>query len=179
MSEIEPDQSLEFRARRKRRAAVTIAVVLLSLAGAFYYASTYFRDSDPKPGPCTTEVAAPVLRPADVSLNVYNATNQRGLALAVSKIAAGRGFKIASVANDPKKATIKQVAQIRHGPTGEESAKLVAQHLPGAVLVKDDRADETVDLVIGNGYRNFGPVPTTTKAGPTLPLCPTVTVQGG
>ena len=178
MSEIEPEESLEFRSRRQRRTAVTIAIVLLSLAGAFYYASTYFSESAPKPGPCTTEVAAPVIKPADVSINVYNSTNQRGLALAVSKIAASRGFKIAAVANDPKKATIKEVAQIRHGAKGAESAKLVAQHLPGAVLVKDDREDETVDLVLGSGYKTFGPVPTVTKSGPTLPPCPTVTVEG-
>ena len=79
-------------------------------------------------------VATPPIKPADVSINVYNATSRRGLALSTSKTAAQRGFKIASVGNDPKDKTIKDVAHIRYGPEGEESAKLLAQHIKGAKL---------------------------------------------
>jgi hypothetical protein len=177
MSEVD-DSAIEVHARRKRRAAVTIALVLLALAGAFYYASSYYRDTAPKPGPCTTEVALPPLRASDVTINVYNATSRRGLALTTSKAAVDRGFKIAAVANDPQGKAIKEVAQIRYGPAGEESAKLLAQHVPGAVLVQDKRKDETIDLALGNKWKQFGPVPKATSAGPTLPLCPTVTVEG-
>jgi hypothetical protein len=177
MSQVD-DEGLEFRARRQRRAAVTIAVVLLSLAGAFYYASTYFRETAPQPGPCTTEVALPPLLPKDVSINVLNATNRRGLALSTSKTAAQRGFKIASVGNDPRNKAIKEPAQIRHGPDGVDSAKLLAQHIKGAKLVKDKRKGDTIDLVLGNGWKAFGPVPAASSVGPTLPPCPTVTVEG-
>ncbi len=177
MSQVD-DDAVEFHARRKRRAGVTIAVILLALAGAFYYASSYYRDTTPKPGPCTTEVAVPPLRTSDVTINVYNATSRRGLALTTSKAAVDRGFKVAAVANDPKGKPIKEVAQIRYGPAGEESAKLLAQHVPGAVLIDDKRKDETVDLALGDKWKQFGPVPKPTSAGPTLPPCPTVTVEG-
>lgn len=178
MSLVDDAEALEFRARRRRRATVTLAVLLLALAGAFYYASTYFRDTAPKPGPCTTEVVEAPLRPADVTVNVYNATSRSGLALTTSKRAADRGFKIALVANDPQNKTIKEAAHIRYGPEGEESAKLLAQHIKGAKLVKGKRKGDTIDLVLGNAWKEFGPVPKQTSTGPTLPPCPTVTVGG-
>ncbi|GAA6527675.1 LytR C-terminal domain-containing protein [Intrasporangium sp. DVR] len=178
MSLVDDADALEFRARRRRRATVTLAVLLLGLAGAFYYASTYFRETTPRPGPCTTVVAQAPLTPADVTINVYNATGRQGLALATSKRAADRGFKIANVSNDPLKKTIKAPAQIRYGPAGEESAKLLAQHVKGAVLARDKRKGDTVDLVLGNAWKQFGPAPTATATGPALPPCPTVTIEG-
>ena len=64
MSEVVDEDDRTYRVRRQRRSTIVIAVVLLSLAGAFYYASTYFRDTTPTPGPCTTEVPTAALRPA-------------------------------------------------------------------------------------------------------------------
>jgi len=178
MSLVDEDEALEFHARRRRRATVTITVVILALAGAFYYASSYFRETTPQPGPCTTVLATPALKPADVSINVYNATSRRGLALSTSKAAAQRGFKIASVGNDPKDKTIKDVAHIRYGPEGEESAKLLAQHITGAKLILDKRKGDAIDLALGTTWKGFGPVPTPTTQGATLPPCPTITVEG-
>src|SRR6187397_1517938 len=103
MSEIvDEDGARGYRVRRQRRSVIVIAVVLLALAGAFYYASTYFRASEPQAGPCTTEPVVVPLRPSDVSLNVYNATKRAGLAAAASKTARDRGFKVKVVGNDPK-----------------------------------------------------------------------------
>lgn len=168
-----------YRARRHARATVVMAAVLLALAGAFYYASTYFRASEPSSGPCTTKPPVVALKPADVSVNVYNATNRRGLALATSKTVLARGFKVAAVANDPKGATIKAVAQIRYGPAGAESARLLYRHVPGAVFFNDKRKADTIDLVLGNAWKNLGPVPSPTPTKPGLPPCPTITVTAG
>lgn len=169
------DDGYEYHAKRQRRATVTIAVLLLGLAGAFYYASTYFRDTEPTAGPCTTIVPTPELRPADVSVNVYNSTNRRGLAGAVAKDVDKRGFKVKAVANDPLHKTIKKAAEIRFGPAGEASAKVLAAHVPGAVMVKDKRKDDTVDLVLGAAWKKLGPAPKQATPTPTLPLCPGVT----
>lgn len=178
MSETTEQDGYEYRVRRQRRSTVTIAVILLTLAGAFYYASSYFSDSAPKPGPCTTEQVAVELKPADVAVNVYNATARKGLALAVSKVVIDRGFRVKVVANDPLAKPIAQVAQIRFGPTGEASAKLLAKHVPGAALVNDKRKGDTIDLSIGNAYKAFGPIPKVATATATLRQCPTVTVGG-
>ena len=178
MSEVVDEDDRTYRVRRQRRSTIVIAVVLLTLAGAFYYASTYFRDTTPKPGPCTTEVAADPLRPADVSLNVYNATSRKGLAAAVAKGAAGRGFSVKAIGNDPKDSGLKQVAQIRFGPEGAASARLLKTHVPQAVFVNDKRKGDTIDLVVGAAWKSFGKEPVVATPTQTLRPCPTVTVEG-
>lgn len=171
------DDGYEHRARRQRRTTVTIVVVVLGLAAAFYYASSYFRDTaPPAAAACSTVKAEAPLRPADVSVNVYNATKRNGLAGATSKLLAERGFKIKKVANDPLKKKITKVAEIRYGSTGKPSAELLAKHVPGAVLVKDKRKDDSVDLVIGNAWKQLGAVPVQPSPTPTLPLCAESTV---
>lgn len=177
MSQAVDDDDRPYRRRRQRRATIVIAVVLLGLAGAFYYASTYFRDTAPKPQPCTTEVAAAPLTPQDVSLDVYNSTNRTGLAAAVAKQAGARGFKIKAVGNDPLGPSVKQVAQIRFGPEGEASAKLLKTHVPQAVLVNDKRKGDTIDLAVGAAWKGFGKVPVVVTPTQALRPCPTVTVQ--
>jgi hypothetical protein len=174
------DDGYEYRAKRQRRATVTIAVLVLALAGAFYYASTYYREgTKPIPAACSTVVPTPQLGPAEVSVNVYNATNKQGLAGATAKDVAKRGFKVKSVANDPLKKTIKKAAEIRFGPTGAESAQLLAEHVPGAVLVEDKRKSDTIDLVLGDAWKKLGPPPPEPTPEATLPLCPGVTPTTG
>jgi hypothetical protein len=176
MSQVVDEDDRTYRVRRQRRSTIVIVVVLLSLAGAFYYASTYFRDTTPTPGPCTTELPVTPLRAADVSLNVYNSTTRKGLAAAVAKGAGTRGFKVKAVGNDPKNAGVKQVAQIRFGPDGAASARLVKTHVPQAVLVNDKRTGDTVDLVVGAAWKSFGKVPVVVAPVQTLRQCPTTTV---
>ena len=176
MSQVVDDGDGTFRVKRQRRSTVVLAIVLLALAGAFYYASSYFRASTPEPGPCTTATTSAALKPADVSLNVYNSTDRRGLAAAVAKGARERGFKVKAVANDPKRANGKQVAQIRFGPEGAESARLVRLHVPKAVLVNDKRKGDTVDLVVGAAWKSYGAVPAVSTPVQSGRPCPTVTV---
>ena len=177
MSQVVEEGDGTYRVRRQRRSMIVLAIVLLSLAGAFYYASSYFRTTTPTPGPCTTvPPTATGLRPNDVSLNVYNATNRKGLAAATAKVARERGFQVKAVANDPKDATVKQVAQIRFGPEGAASAKVVQVRVPKAVLVNDKRKDDTVDLVLGAAWKGFAPEPAVATPTQTLRQCPTITV---
>ena len=165
--------------RRQRRSTIVIAVVLLALAGAFYYASSYWNASEPKPGPCSTEPVVVPLEPRDVALNVYNATGRRGLAAAVAKGASARGFTVKAVANDPGKTAVKGVAVIRFGPEGAESAALVRTYVPKATLVNDKRKGDAVDLVVGPAWKAFGPTPAAPTPTSTLRPCPTVTVTDG
>ena len=177
MPDVVHDADRTYHVRRQRRSAIVIALVLLSMAGAFYYASSYFRDTTPKPGPCTTQVPQDPLRPDDVSLNVYNSTTRNGLAKAVALGAVDRGFKVKAVGNDPRRAGVKQVAQIRFGPEGAASARLVRTHVPGAVYFNDKRKGDTVDLVVGQAWRAFGKEPVVATPTQTLRQCPTITVE--
>ena len=180
MSEVaDDDGGGTYRVRRQRRSTIVIAVVLLARAGAFYYASSYWNASEPKPGPCSTEPVVVPLEPRDVALNVYNGTSRRGLAKSVSVEAGKRGFTVKAVANDPTNAAVKGVAVIRFGPEGAESAALVRTYVPKATMVKDKRKGDAVDLVVGPAWKSFGPTPAVATPTSTLRPCPTVTVSEG
>ena len=95
--------------------------------------------------------------PSEITMNVYNTTFRTGLASTVAKDLKGRGFKIKDVSNDPQKTLQMGTALIRYGEEGDLAAKIVAQHLPGATLRKDERAGTSVDVVIGNAYTALVP----------------------
>ena len=164
------------RHRRNRRTAIIFVVLVAVLAGAFYYAAAYFnRPSTPATssgcptGDYTAGAAAPpALTAGQVTVNVYNATNRAGLAASTAKDVKARGFVIAQVANDPSKKKIDAPAEVRFGPNGKAGSELVAKLVEGAVPTQDTRADATVDLVIGNGFKALAVAPTPTPS-PTAP----------
>ena len=106
--------------------------------------------------------------PSEVKVNVYNTTYKTGLAKVVADDVAGRGFKVKDVSNDPLRTMQLGTAVIRYGEQGDLAAALLKGHVPGAQLVKDDRLDATVDLVIGNAYSALTP----TSEVPPLPARP-------
>ena len=164
------------RHRRNRRTAILLVVLLALLAGAFYYAAQYFnRPSAPATssgcptGEFTAGAESQPLAPHQVTVNVYNATNRAGLAAATAKDIKARGYVIGQVANDPlKKKKIDAAAEIRFGPNGKAGSELVAKLVEGAVPTQDTRADATVDLVIGHGFKALVAAPPPTTSTPTL-----------
>ncbi|XVX20824.1 LytR C-terminal domain-containing protein [Actinomycetota bacterium] len=153
-------------ARRRRKAAVTLAVVCLLLFFAFWYAFSYYSyyraASEPRAVTTSCPTSAHV-RPGDVSLNIYNATDRAGLAAKTSNAMAARGFFIGTVANDPKKATVKNAAQVRYGSATVNEARFVALHVPGATLVNDGRTSGDIDLVLGEKFTAIKPPPAPTR----------------
>jgi len=149
------------RSRKRLRTAVTLVVAIALLAGAFYYASTYFKKGAATSAACPTGIAttaapgAPGAAPApgQITVNVYNATNRNGLAGDTAKGVKERGYVVGTVSNDPLRKTIPQTAEVRHGKNGEVAAGVVAGLVAGSVLVVDARADASVDLVVGNGFQ--------------------------
>lgn len=95
--------------------------------------------------------------PSEVTVNVYNTTWKTGLARTVADQVAARGFKVAEVANDPLKTMHTGPAVIRYGERGDLAAALLKGHVAGAQLVRDGRADGSVDLVIGNAFTALVP----------------------
>jgi len=108
-------------------------------------------------------------RAEDTTVNVYNASNRKGLAASVSTSLTERGFVIGKVANDPSKRKAPTVAEVRHGPSGEAQAKLLQSTLPkGTVLFADKRKGTTVDVALGAKYTGLAPAATASG----LPTCP-------
>jgi len=104
---------------------------------------------------CSGAISNHALGPRDVTLNVYNTTDHTGLAATVARAMEKQGFLVATIDNDPLGKTIPSLGEIRHGPSGAASAVLAAAWLPGAAVVKDDRMDASVDLVLGNKFRTL------------------------
>jgi hypothetical protein len=110
--------------------------------------------------------------PSEVKVNVYNTTYKTGLAKTVADAVAARGFKVKEVSNDPLRTMQLGTAVIRYGEDGDLAAALLAGHVPGAQLVKDDRLGAVLDLVIGNAFTEL----TSTADVPPLPARPTQAV---
>ncbi|KAB1939579.1 LytR family transcriptional regulator [Micromonospora sp. ALFpr18c] len=101
----------------------------------------------------------------DVKINVYNATNQPGLARTVADEFSNRQFQVKKTANEKKQ--VDGIAVLRYGPKGVGSAHLLqAYFLNNADPGYDEkRTDDTVDVVLGNGFQQLA---TTTEVNQSL-----------
>jgi hypothetical protein len=174
----ESEASIHHR-RRRQRTVRTLTVIALMMFGSFAVAAAYFQgwlgnSAKPSAAPgCQTAVRSQSLSPEEVTINVYNATDRAGLAASVAKSLRALGFTVAKVANDPTGKSMAGIGEVRHGPTAAAGATLVAARLSGAKVVRDDRTDDTVDLVLGKRFRALkaparaGPP----KAGSPRPSC--------
>lgn len=93
-----------------------------------------------------------------VTVNVYNTTFRTGLSGQIASDLKSRGFKVDAVGNDPRGGFFPDdTAIVRYGEHGEPAARRVALSVSGARLVKDGRADETIDLVVGSKFDQLVP----------------------
>lgn len=118
----------------------------------------------------TALVPLPPMAPGSFKLNVYNTTFHPGLAGDTAKELKARGFDIADVGNDPLKSFMTEPGALRFGEDGVPAARRVALQIKGLKLIRDDRKNSSVDLVLGSGFS--GLVPT---AQATVPPTPTPT----
>lgn len=140
-----------------RRALVAAVAVLVSLAGAWaawQATAGSAQDVRAKPTPsCPDPGLAPTVVPAaEVTANVYNATDRRGLAARVAGRLERRGFAVGKVDNDPAQRKVTGAAEVRHGTAGADAARTVGAQVGDVVFVPDQRTDASVDLVLGAGF---------------------------
>ena len=182
MSYIVESGASRSRRSRRRRALITLSLVVLMLFFAFWYAYSYYRTSSQPtaaaPAAVCATAAAPAKaaapRPADITVNVYNATDRDGLAGKTASDLRERGFEVATVTNDPLQRDVAVPAEVRYGKAGAAKAKVVLGLVKGAKPVRDARTDASVDLVLGTKFTALvkpakqAPVP---AAGATTPAC--------
>lgn len=178
MTDYATESPTSIQARRKRRRSlITLAVVVLGLFFAFWYALSYYRaDSEQEGGGPSTANCTPydpaVATPGQTKVNIYNSTGRDGLAGSTAKAFVSRGFIVDRVANDPTKRKTPAVAEVRHGPATKAQARLVLSTMPkGTVLVNDKRKAIVVDVALGTKFTALVPAPKPT--GP--PMCPAPT----
>jgi hypothetical protein len=177
MSMLNPNRDLApSRRGGGRRTGVWVLVLVLVIAGAAAGAWRYLElgaDDDvatPRVSCPPTTPPLTVVAPAQVKVNVYNATERRGLASAVATQLKRRGFKVGKVANDPLKRTVTGLAEVRASTTGADAARTVVAHVGQVVLVPDQRKDPSVDLVLGATFKAL-----VTPADAAAALTPTPT----
>jgi hypothetical protein len=149
---------------------VIVAVAVLVVIGLIFGVMNLFKgggetaaaDAAPESSasPCVTQTltTSEVLPdPSEVKINVYNSTSKTGLAKETAQSLSQRGFKILKVANDPEGKKIAGVAQIRYGPKGEASAKLLLLYVPGADMINDYRTSKRIDLSTGKTFSGLSP----------------------
>jgi hypothetical protein len=151
-------------ARRPRRGSgagrrvLVVAVALLVIASGSWAAwqagAGGSEDVRAKPAPsCPAPSPAPTVVPAaEVTVNVYNASDQRGLAARVGGELTKRGFVVKKIDNDPLKRTVTGAAEVRHSEAGAAAASTVAAQVGDVVSVPDQRKKATVDLALGAGF---------------------------
>jgi hypothetical protein len=156
------------RRRRRRRQGWSFAVLVLLVLGAGLGGAGIAQgwwewpfggdeaEADPGPDCSGAGTGTTVSLPDDVQLNVYNATDIRGLAAAVAAEMELRGYTVADVGNEESEVDVVEAVQIRYGPALTADAQSAALHFRGVVLVDDGRSGEVVDVVLGQAYSRMG-----------------------
>ncbi|MFD7439762.1 LytR C-terminal domain-containing protein [Streptomyces sp. NPDC059909] len=114
-------------------------------------------------------------KPAQITVNVYNATPRGGLAKATADELRKRGFTIGKVGNAPveydKKvpgtAILLGAAAANEGPF-----RVLATQLAGTQLRTDARRTADVDLILGTAFKSLTAKPASDKALATLATPP-------
>lgn len=152
------------RWRRRRHAAVLVALVL-ALVCVLVYVLTYNRNLGERPTAapsptCTAAQPTPSVPPRLVHLRVVNATDEGGLADRVANRLEKRHFHVIDVANYHGDHPVTGVGQVVFGAIGRNVATTVAHEVDGRVkMVKDDRVDPSVDLVLGPRFGDLVKLP--------------------
>jgi len=162
--------------QRRRRGPVLLVVAVLAVAVAVTWTTVLIKTgaatgvaacpppaAGPVPGAVVPSSAlanvAPV-PPAAVKVRVLNARGQRGQANLVAAQLGDFGFaQAAPPTNDPLYPDGDMVCtgQLRFGQAGLGAASTVALLVPCAELVRDGRADDTVDVAVGTAFGDVNP----------------------
>jgi hypothetical protein len=105
----------------------------------------------------SAEAAPPSLDPTTVTVRVFNATDEPGLAKTVRDELTNRGFNVPEYANDPSDREVTGPGEVRFGARGRDAAAFLGAFLPGAGEYPDTRATAQVDLVIGPEFTGLAP----------------------
>ncbi|MEV7568149.1 LytR C-terminal domain-containing protein [Streptomyces tanashiensis] len=137
-------------------------------------------DCKPTPKP-TTAPAAALPKPAQITVNVYNATPRSGLAKTTADELKKRGFKIGKVGNAPT-AYDKKVpgaGLLLGAPAATKGAfPVLGTQLAGTTAKTDTRGTADVDLILGTAFKTLSPKATAdaalvalTKPAPAVKPC--------
>ncbi|MFD8014140.1 LytR C-terminal domain-containing protein [Streptomyces sp. NPDC058955] len=129
--------------------------------------TTAGKQTDCKPAPTPSAAAAKPPKPAQVTVNVYNATPRSGLAKTTADELKKRGFVIGRIGNAPaaydKK--VKGSGLLLGAPAAAKGAfAVLGTQLAGTTTKVDARTTADVDLIIGTAFKTLSPKATADAA---------------
>ncbi|GAB4098155.1 LytR C-terminal domain-containing protein [Sinomonas halotolerans] len=159
-SQFEPDPDEAENVPRMRRRilhgamiALLVAIVVFGAGAAWAILSGYIKLPEPATAPSLAACPSGTydyLPPEQTTVNVLNAAGREGLARQVADELAKRRFRVLAVDNE--KFSTAATAVVRSGSAGEAAAFTLQRHVPGSVFVRDPRADDSVDLLLGPAF---------------------------
>ncbi|WP_462418656.1 LytR C-terminal domain-containing protein [Kytococcus sp. Marseille-QA3725] len=162
-----------------RLAALTAAALLgattLSACGSLSTETRY--PQDPVAGHCDEW---PELEPADrkkVQVSILNNGAGAGAAATAAREFEARGFKVLTTGNESDDAP-QDSAVVRYGEMGLTAARTVAEHIEGARLMRDDRRNPTVDVVLGKDFEKLARQPAAEPSAVTMNVYNTTSKEG-
>jgi LytR cell envelope-related transcriptional attenuator len=160
--------------RRNARPAIGVLIVLLVATGVVWtialtrppdvHEATACNPPPEQTDPAQPHLGTPVSRTtmtnvapaklADTKIRVLNASGRGGQAADVAGALHDLGFAQPTAANDPIYANTKLICQgqIRFGDAGEAGAAALWLVAPCTEVLRDDRTDDSVDLVLGTEF---------------------------
>lgn len=148
---------------RRRRTVVTVFAAVLVLAAGFGVTRTLLQPGRAPVG--STAVCPPGLvpvnlrlpPPGEINVSVFNATNRDNLARSVGTQLTNRGLHVVQTGNYSGELDQADVTVLRFGPAAYGAAWVLRSYVHDEVHSDFDinRPGDTVDLVLGNGFREL------------------------
>jgi hypothetical protein len=138
--------------------------------GAWWGYNNVLQPIPPTPAaPCVPQpVREGALQAAQVTVNVYNGGDKKGLAGDVGRALRERGFKVQQTDNTGEK--VAKTVIVGANAKNPEVA-LVKKFFKGSIVRADKRADRSVDVLVGNGYSGFNKKAKTTVSVKGRTVC--------
>lgn len=135
---------------RKWGTPITLVLLLALLAfGAWWGWRALTRPIAPaKPTPCVSQSVS-VLKSGSLSVRVYNGGGKAGLAGSTAAFLRSKGFKAPTADNTNEKITTTVIV----GPKADDpKVKLLQGFFPNSSVREENRADGTLDVLIGSEF---------------------------
>lgn len=146
--------------RRKQLIQVAGATALVFILGfgAGYVSKqqTFTPITGMSPVPCLTLAVIPadvLPQPQDVTINVLNGSKRMGIAGIAAEVFTARGFTLNTIGNFDDY-EVQTSAEIHYGTKGQKAAQLAQAFIRDAVMIKDERTDDSVDVVLGQAFED-------------------------
>ncbi len=154
------------------RVPITLLVLLgVLMYGAWWGYSNVLKPVPPTPPkPCVQQtLQGGQLRSGQVTVSVFNGGNRRGLAGDVGRALRDKGFRVQRTANTGEK--VGQTVIVGAGAKNPEVLMVAAFFKKPAIRIDKNKADRSVDVLVGDKYGGFNKGAKTTLTVKAKTVC--------